>query len=117
MRAGGGGYSGRVCLYARASTLDKGQDVDLQLRDLREYAKARGWEVFRGYVDEGQSGAKDRRPALDELLTDARRRKIDVVTVWRLDRLGRSLKHLIGLLDGIHALGVGFIPPGRSLGL
>ena len=105
----------RVGLYARVSTLDKGQDVDLQLRDLREYAGARGWEVFREYVDEGQSGAKDRRPALDELLTDARRRKIDVVAVWRLDRLGRSLKHLIGLLDELHALGVGFISLGESL--
>ncbi|MBI1864275.1 MAG: recombinase family protein, partial [Nitrospirae bacterium] len=91
----------KAALYARVSTLDKGQDVDLQLRDLREYARARGWEVFREYADEGQSGAKDRRPALDELLADARKRRIDLVLVWRLDRLGRSLSHLVSLLREI----------------
>ncbi len=98
----------KAALYARVSTLDKGQDVQLQLKDLREYAGARGWEVTE-YADEGQSGAKDRRPALDDLMAAARRRKIDVVAVWRLDRLGRSLKHLLTVLDELHALGVSFV--------
>jgi DNA invertase Pin-like site-specific DNA recombinase len=60
-------------------------------------------------VDRGVSGAKDRRPALDQLVLDARRRHFDVVVVWSLDRLGRSLKHLVVLLDDLHALGGGFI--------
>jgi DNA invertase Pin-like site-specific DNA recombinase len=61
------------------------------------------------YVDKGVSGAKDRRPALDALLNDAKRRKLDVLVCWRLDRLGRSLKHLITLLDELQALGVAFV--------
>ena len=107
----------KAALYARVSTLDKGQHVELQLRDLREYARARGWEIVREYVDEGISGAKDRRPALDDLMADARRRRVDIVAVWRLDRLGRSLRHLIGILDELHALGVGFVSIGESLDL
>jgi DNA invertase Pin-like site-specific DNA recombinase len=60
-------------------------------------------------VDRGVSGAKDRRPALDQLLTDARRRRLDVVVCWRLDRLGRNLKHLITLLEELQVLGVAFV--------
>lgn len=60
-------------------------------------------------VNRGVSGAKDRRPALDQLLADARRRRFDVLVCWRLDRLGRSLKHLITLLDELQALGVAFV--------
>jgi DNA invertase Pin-like site-specific DNA recombinase len=61
------------------------------------------------YVDRGVSGAKDRRPALDQLLADAKRRKFDVVVCWRLDRLGRNLKHLITLLEDLQALGIAFV--------
>src|SRR5207237_5759983 len=61
------------------------------------------------FVDRGVSGAKDRRPALDELLRDARRRRFDVLVVWRLDRLGRNLRHLITLLDELQALGIAFV--------
>src|SRR5262249_39189446 len=61
------------------------------------------------YVDRGVSGAKDRRPALDALLKDAKRRRFDVLVCWRLDRLGRNLKHLISLLDDLQALGVAFV--------
>jgi DNA invertase Pin-like site-specific DNA recombinase len=68
----------------------------------------RGWEA-QEYVDRGVSGAKDSRPALNRLLADARRRRFDVIVVWSLDRLGRSLKHLVGLLDDLHAMGVGII--------
>ena len=94
-------------IYARCSTLD--QHTDNQLLELRRYCEARGWTIAKEFVDEGVSGAKERRPALDDLLRDARRRKFDVVVVWSLDRLGRSLKHLVTLLDDFQALGIVFI--------
>ncbi len=96
----------RAAVYARVSTYD--QEVENQLGELRKYVEARGWEA-REYVDEGVSGALEQRPALDTLLRDARRRRFDVLVCWRLDRLGRSLKHLITLLDDLQALGVAFV--------
>jgi len=97
----------RAGIYARVSTT-AGQTCENQLLELRRYVEVRGWTP-KEYVDEGVSGAKDRRPALDRLVLDARRRRLDVVVVWSLDRLGRSLKHLVVLLDDLQALGVGFI--------
>ncbi len=94
----------RAAIYARVSTLD--QEPENQLQELRQYVQARSW-TGQEYVDHGVSGTKDRRPALDRLVADARRRKVDTVVVWRLDRLGRSLKHLVTLLDELQALGVG----------
>jgi DNA invertase Pin-like site-specific DNA recombinase len=67
------------------------------------------------YVDQGVSGAKDRRPALDALLRDAKRRRFDVLVCWRLDRLGRNLRHLILLLDELTAVGVGFVTLGEGI--
>lgn len=99
----------KVALYARVSTGDKGQDAELQLRDLRSYVQARGWMIFKEYVDNGVSGSKDRRPMLDAMMDDARKRKIDLILCWRLDRLGRSLKHLILTLDELQAVGAGFV--------
>src|SRR5713226_4431848 len=96
----------RAAIYARVSTVD--QEPENQLQELRRYVEARGWTAAE-YVDRGVSGAKDRRPALDRLLADARRRRFDVVVCWRLDRLGRNLKHLITLLDDLQALGVAFV--------
>lgn len=96
----------KAALYARVSTLD--QHTENQLVELRRYAEARGWTVTE-YVDEGVSGAKESRPALDQLLKDAKRRRLDVLVVWKLDRLGRSLRHLILTLDELTALGVGFV--------
>src|SRR3954468_10801221 len=96
----------RCAVYARVSTFD--QEPENQLSELRRYTAARGWTSAE-YVDRGISGAKDRRAALDRLLADARRRRFDVVLVWRLDRLGRSLKHLITMLDELAALGVAFV--------
>jgi DNA invertase Pin-like site-specific DNA recombinase len=93
-------------VYARVSTTD--QNPENQLAELRRYVAARGWTAVE-YVDRGVSGAKDRRPALDQLLTDAKRRRFDVLVCWRLDRLGRNLKHLITLLDELQALGVAFV--------
>src|SRR5262245_48020471 len=96
----------RAALYARVSTLD--QQPENQLGELRRYGLARGWTVAE-YVDKGVSGAKERRPALDTLVQDARRRRFDVVVCWRLDRLGRNLKHLIMLLEEFQTLGVAFV--------
>ena len=102
----------RCALYARVSTLD--QQPENQLTELRRYSEARGWTSAE-YVDHGVSGTKDRRPALDLLVQDARRRKVDVVVTWKLDRLGRSLKHLISLLDDLQALGVAFVSLGEGI--
>lgn len=107
----------KAALYARVSTSDKGQDPDLQLRELRRYAGARGWEIAGEYVDVGQSGAKDRRPELDRLVDDTRKRRIDLILVWKLDRFGRSLKHLVNSLGELDALGVGFVSFSESLDL
>lgn len=96
----------RAAVYARVSTVD--QEPENQLRELRRYVAARGWSAAE-YVDRGVSGTKDRRPALDQLIADAKRRRIDVLVCWRLDRLGRSLKHLIALLDELASLGVAFV--------
>src|SRR6266702_2498576 len=85
----------RVALYARISTKNNGQDPETQLIPLREYVAHRGFQIFGEYIDLGISGAKERRPDLDRLMTDARRRKIDVVLVARFDRFARSVKHLV----------------------
>ncbi len=96
----------RAAIYARVSTLD--QTAENQLAELRQFVQARGWSAHE-YVDQGVSGAKASRPALDDLVRDARRRRFDVVICWRLDRLGRNLKHLITLLEDLQALGVAFV--------
>lgn len=98
----------RVGLYARVSTLN-GQHPEMQLHELREYANRRGWQIIAEYIDEDISGAKESRPALNRLLTDARQRKLDAVLVWKLDRFGRSLKHLVNTLADLEALGVAFV--------
>lgn len=99
----------RTALYARVSTTGHGQDVGLQLDELRQVAAQRGWEVVDEYVDEGISGSRESRPALDRMMDEARRGKLDVVCVWKLDRLGRSLQHLLALLDDLTNLRVGFV--------
>jgi DNA invertase Pin-like site-specific DNA recombinase len=102
----------RAALYARVSTAD--QEPENQLQELRAYASARGWTA-REYVDQGVSGARESRPSLDALVRDAKRRRIDVLVVWRLDRLGRNLRHLVLLLDELQALGVAFITLGEGI--
>ena len=99
----------RAALYARCSTLDKGQDPELQLAPLREYCQRRGLMIAGEYVDNGVSGSKNHRPQLDRLLEAARKRQIDLIVVWKLDRFGRSLKQLVTALDELSNLGVGFI--------
>ena len=104
--------SRRAAIYALVSTLD--QEPENQLADLRRYVEARGWSATE-YTDHGVSGAKERRPALDALVKDAKQRRFDVLVVWRLDRLGRSLRHLILLLDDLQALGVAFVSLGEGI--
>lgn len=99
--------STRVAIYARCSTSE--QSVNLQLDGLRDYAKARGFTVVEEYLDEGVSGSRAKRPGLDRLLAAARRRQIDGVLVWKLDRLGRNLRHLLTLLGELEELGVRFV--------
>jgi DNA invertase Pin-like site-specific DNA recombinase len=99
----------RAALYARCSTHDKGQDPELQLVPLREYCQRRGFSIKGEYVDNGISGSKDRRPELDSLLEAARKRQIDMIIVWKLDRFGRSLKQLVIALEELSTLGIGFI--------
>jgi len=99
----------RVGIYARVSTTGKGQDTDMQLRELREYARQRGWDIAGEYTDEGVSGSKDSRPELNRLMADAKARKLDTILVWKLDRFGRSLKHLVCALAELEAVGVAFV--------
>jgi len=96
----------RVVIYARVSTKD--QSCELQLRDLRAYCAARKFSVLHEYVDVGESGAKDSRPQLNELMASARKRKIDAVLVWRFDRFARSTKHLLLALEEFRSLGIQF---------
>jgi len=98
----------KIAIYARCSTAHNGQDPETQLIPLRQYAEARGLVVYREYVDVA-SGVQESRPQLDELIQDAKKRRFDALVVWKLDRLGRSLKHLILLLEELNALGVQFI--------
>src|SRR5438876_3933156 len=102
----------RAAIYARVSTFD--QEPENQLQELRRYVEARAWTAVE-YVDKGVSGAKDRRAALDRLVADAKRRRFDVLVCWRLDRLGRNLRHLVTLLDELQAVGVGFVTLGEGI--
>src|ERR1700724_1381769 len=102
----------KAAIYARVSTFD--QEPENQLQELRRYVEARGWSAVE-YVDRGVSGAKDRRPALDALVKGARRRRFDVLVCWRLDRLGRNLRHLVTLIEDLQTLGIVFISLGEGI--
>ena len=104
----------RAALYARVSTKFNGHNPETQLIALREYVQSRGWEIADMYVDHGWSGSKDRRPQLDRLMKDARR-KVDTVVVARFDRFARSVRHLIMALEEFNGLGVDFISLGESI--
>jgi len=99
----------RTALYARVSTAHNGQDPEMQLRELREYCQRRDWQITREYVDVGISGAKEKRPELDSLLSDAHHRRFDAVVVWRFDRFARSVSHLLRALETFRALGIEFV--------
>jgi DNA invertase Pin-like site-specific DNA recombinase len=105
----------KTVLYARVSTNDKGQDPQMQLRELREYCQRRGWEIADEYVDVGVSGAKDSRPELNRLMANACKRKFDAVVVWRFDRFARSVSHLLKALETFQSLGVEFVSYNESV--
>jgi DNA invertase Pin-like site-specific DNA recombinase len=98
----------RAALYGRVSTTGHGQDVELQLEELRVVAAQRGWDTVE-YVDEGISGSKTSRPALDRMIEDVRAGKLAVVAVWRFDRFARSTTHLLSALEEFRELGVEFL--------
>jgi DNA invertase Pin-like site-specific DNA recombinase len=97
----------RVAIYARVSTAN-GQSTKNQERELQDVAKRHDWQVAEVYRDKGISGAKgrDQRPGLDKLLAAVARKEVDMVTAWSVDRLGRSLTDLLGVLQELHAKGV-----------
>lgn len=97
----------RVARYLRVSKLD--QNPALQDHETAELARVRGWEIVDSYLDHGVSGAKERRPQLDRLMKDARKRRFDAVLVWRSDRLFRSLRHMVETIEELSGLGVGFV--------
>ena len=97
----------RAAIYVRVSTKD--QSVGMQLNDLERYTKERELNIFKVYEDNGVSGTKETRPALGQLMDDARKRKFDIVLVWRFDRFARSTKHLVNALYEFRNLGIDFI--------
>jgi DNA invertase Pin-like site-specific DNA recombinase len=96
-----------IAIYCRVSTFE--QSVDMQCSDLRRYCEQRGFEIFKEYIDEGVSGATERRPNLDALMHDARKRLFNIVLCWRFDRFARSTQHLINALQEFRHLGIDFI--------
>jgi putative DNA-invertase from lambdoid prophage Rac len=103
----------RCAFYARVSTTD--QNCETQLRELREYISRREWKVAGEYIDQGFSGAKASRPALDRLMADAAQRKFDCIVVYKIDRFGRSVLHLNQQLAALTSYGVRFIATSQSL--
>ena len=99
----------KCCLYARVSTNNGHQSPQMQLRELRLFAKKRGWRIVAEYVDWGVSGAKESRPELDKLMADAKAHKFASVLVWKFDRFARSVSHLLRALETFKSLGIEFI--------
>jgi len=97
----------RAAIYLRVSTLD--QNPESQLRDVLQLAEQRGWEVVGRYIDHGVSGTRARRPGLDLMMSDARKGRFDVVVVWASDRLARSVRHFLEVLDELNHVGVQFV--------
>ena len=102
-----------AAIYARVST-DK-QKVDMQLHELRNFAARSGWTIYQEYIDQSYSGADIKRPALQEMIEAARKRRFDILIVWKLDRLSRSLKDLINTLDELGTCGVDFVSYDNNL--
>jgi DNA invertase Pin-like site-specific DNA recombinase len=105
----------RAAFYMRVSTKNHGQTTDTQAMALQEYAAHRGLTIVEEYRDEGISGSKDSRPALDRLMKDARARKFDVIVVARFDRFARSVSHLLRALEEFSHLGVDFVSLSESI--
>ena len=99
----------RVALYARVSTSNHRQDPEMQLRELRDYCRRRGFEIAEEYIKSGICGSRDSRPALDKLMLACRRRVVDAVVVYRYDRFARSLRSLVNALEEFRSLDMDFI--------
>lgn len=102
----------RAAVYVRVSRLD--QNADNQIAELSRYVEARGWTAVQ-FVERGVSGAKDSRPQLDAMMRAVKRKRFDAVVCWKLDRLGRDMRHLVNLLDELRALDVGLVTLGEGL--
>lgn len=98
----------RAAIYCRVSTT-RDQDPQMQLDELRQVARQRGWNVVGEFVDVGVSGTKDRRPQLDKLMQLAHAGKLDIVATWRFDRFARSTRHLLTALEDFRVRGVDFV--------
>jgi len=96
-----------VAVYARVST-DR-QTADMQLNELRDFVKRSKWKIYQEYIDQGYTGSNTKRPGFIEMMIQARRKKFDILLVWKLDRLSPSLKDLINTLDELGSLGIDFI--------
>lgn len=109
------GVKMRALIYARVSTSDKGQNPLIQIESLQQFCRARGWSIAKEIVDHGYGGGTDKRPGISQLMALVRARDVDIVVVTKLDRLFRSLKHLIGTLDEMEGLGVKFVSLGDQI--
>lgn len=98
----------RAAIYARVSTHNV-QNPEMQLGEVRTYCGRRQWEIAGEYVDTGISGSKEHRPALDRLLSDCRKRRVDAVVVYRYDRFARSVRQLVNALEEFRSLGIDFV--------
>lgn len=103
----------RVGIYARVSTNE--QNVEMQIKELKDYCDRMQYSIFDSYVDIGESGSKESRPQFNRLLSDVRKKKFDAVLVWKLDRIGRSLQHLLQILQEFSNKGVGFISYNQNI--
>jgi DNA invertase Pin-like site-specific DNA recombinase len=99
----------KVAIYARVSTSNGQQDPSMQLHEMREYCERRGWQIATEYVDLGVSGTREKRPQLDKLFSHAHRHQFDAVVVWKLDRLSRSVSHLLRALENFRTLNIEFV--------
>jgi DNA invertase Pin-like site-specific DNA recombinase len=99
----------RAAIYARVSTDDKGQDVENQLMQLRDYCKAKTYEVYKEYSEEVTGTGKKKRPAFEEMMEDARKRKFDVLLVWSYDRFSRAGLKDIHFISDLSLWGVKFV--------
>jgi DNA invertase Pin-like site-specific DNA recombinase len=103
----------RTAIYCRVSRTD--QDATIQERICREYAERNRYEIFKVYMDNGVSGMRDSRPAFDEMLKDMRLMRFNCIIVTKLDRIGRSLQHILSLFNELTAKGVHFIATSQNI--